>query len=149
MVRYNRPEDVNKFDERLENATEKQKDAADDIDAHPTWPFNKHEEEGDHSASHYRDVYYQFFGPGDDKFERTFQEIKDKYGSISAYYDNRYELDGTQQQNFSEINARDLMAGQEIQVSDEMREILEIGLKVGFEQGYNIGKEHAKRDLER
>lgn len=51
--------------------------------------FKKLAEDGEWSAGHYANAFYENMGPTDDPKERTFGEIKDVYGSLKNYYEKR------------------------------------------------------------
>lgn len=159
MVRDRRPSDIRPLEELIESeATDKQKDVIDVIDDNPEMAFQDMAEigpgkygTGDYTGSHYSDVFYKYFGPADDKFCRSFQEVKERYGTLKNYYENRYELDDMADTSRNEstqqvpLNANELLSEERIELSGEVYDAIKLGIKIGFEQGYEIGREERPR----
>lgn len=160
MVRDRRPSDIRPLENLIEKeATDKQEDVIDVIKDNPEMPFKDMAELGpekydtaEYTGSHYSDVFYKYFGPGDDEFRRSFKEVKERYGTLKNYYENRYDLDDLAESKSSEseqvpLDARELLSDERIELSGEIYDAIKLGIKIGFEQGYKIGREdRQKRD---
>ncbi|SIS00200.1 hypothetical protein SAMN05421858_5104 [Haladaptatus litoreus] len=156
MVRDRRPSEIELLEDLIdEDTTDPQKEAIRVIDENPEMAFSKMPEVGakeygtkTYTDSHYSDVYYKFFGPVDDRMGRSFREIKNRYGTLKNYYENRYDLDDIVEQNSEgekteqlSLDASALLSGERTELSDKEYDLLKMGIKIGFEQGVERGVE--------
>ena len=142
------PYEVALCEDELEGATDNQIRAMRLVDENLGEPFTKIAEIGkgkgySHNESYYRKNYYKFFGPADDKYGRTFEEIKDVYDDISIYDKHRYKFD---EDNVEDINGID--DGSKIAISEREEQMLNIALTNAFDAGVKAGRriERANRE---
>lgn len=135
------PYKITLHENKLENATENQKRAMRLIEEH--WPttFTELEEIGkekgySHNESYYRKYYYQFFGPEDDKYGRTFDEIQEIYGDISVYDEHRYKLD----ESASDTLGGDTAEVDKIAISERESELIDRAMNFAFKKGMEAGQ---------
>lgn len=51
--------------------------------------FQQMAADGEWSARHYSNAFYENMGPTDDEQGRTFEQIKEQYGTLTKYYEKR------------------------------------------------------------
>lgn len=140
--------DVVLHEDKLEDATDKQKAAMRLIDEN--WPttFTAAAETGgdkgiSDNESYYRKYFHEYFGPRDDKLGRTWDEIKDVYGSVSSYREHRYELDDIENETESPAvndgGMQQLLSEYGDQKNKET--ILDMALDWAYERGVERGRE--------
>lgn len=164
MPRDRRPNKIRALDELIaREATTPQKEAIPVIEENPTmsftdmvdYGFENYDQSRKYSDSHYSDTFYKYFGPPDDELGRSFREIKEKYGTLKNYYDNRYELDpGVGDPEPSErgmpnldIDPSDLLDNDAVELPSSIYKFLKMGVKIGYELGYDHGFEDAHQNI--